>query len=335
MTSIKYVDNYGRLRSIKPIWEFILYYLFLSQMLSFGTPWPLSWVVGAFLIWIWASWNARKLQALGGKNTHRTLTDDELRLFPIVEQLREYFRLNAAPRVLVDVENPGLAAEVGGINRKNSVVVSAGMISEIGRSTPKAQAILAHEFAHLANLDGYLTPLLGIGRFMRFLLPINIGLLFFETMSLLNTIIGAILGYGGILLAEAMIQRALSRREFYADAAAANFIKDAEGFEEILKIEPITIFHPDPRDRLLALQGTSSPVLKPSPFVLIFGLFFSFTTFASGISMAVNLDDFYSEAVALLSLGVAAFILLYTVCIEAAKPWRGGRLLWKSINVEL
>lgn len=162
----------------------------------------------------------------------------------VVEELAIATGLRTPPVYVLENE-PGINAFAAGFEAKDAVVgVTRGAIDRLKRH--QLQAVLAHEFSHIANGDmrlnirllGIVTGIQAISFVARYLFRMGI-----SVKNPLGTglawAFGAVIwpiGQVGSLFA-LLINLAVNRqREFLADASAVQFTRDPQGLIEALEI---------------------------------------------------------------------------------------------------
>ena len=193
-------------------------------------------VYGAFALW--------QSRSLISRLTHaRELSPDELRpLRRLLENASIGAGLPVTPELRV-VDDPAPNAFAAGLRPTNSYV---GVTTGLLRTMPKREleAVIAHEVAHIRHRDTYLMTMATIFAGVIALIA-DIG---FRTLAWGGgrggdggggAMLGRVLAIVGLVLAPyaaLMLRLSLSRRrEFLADAGAAEILSDAEGMALALR----------------------------------------------------------------------------------------------------
>lgn len=237
-------------------------YLVLSFVLfgyETGQMWDpvlLAMVTGAVLIVVFSGsfFRTMGLRKGGGRNVAEALggrpvlneqaSQDDRRLLNVVEEMALASGM-PVPAVYILEGEAGINAFAAGYSIDDAVVaVTRGALHQLTRD--ELQAVIAHEFSHIANRDmrlniqlmGIIFGILVIGVTGRILLRSmrggggrNKGAVVIFAIGLVSYIAG----YAGVLVGR-LIQSAVSRqREFLADAAAVQFTRNPEAMASTLK----------------------------------------------------------------------------------------------------
>ena len=223
-------------------------------------------VYGAFALW--------QSRSLISRLTHaHELSPDELRpLRRLLENASIGAGLPVTPELRV-VDDPAPNAFAAGLRPTNSYV---GVTTGLLRTMPKREleAVIAHEIAHIRHRDTYLMTMATIFAGVIALIA-DLG---FRSLAWGGgrdgggNVAGRVLAIVGLVLAPyaaLMLRLSLSRRrEFLADAGAAEILSDAEGMALALRrleLDPTTVRQADsstahlwvesPTDRIDSTRG--------------------------------------------------------------------------------
>jgi len=233
------------------------------------------WVV--LLVVSFSSGEALLLQQAGARELRRA---DLPRLFNLVEEMQVAAGLAHTPRVyLVDSPAPNAFA-VGRNERRAAVAVTTGLMARLNRD--ELQGVIAHEIAHIRNRDTLFMTLAGttLGAIILLSDFYVRGLRYTGMRSRRSSSRGngaAVLALASLLLAilAPLLARLLyyacsRRREYLADACAAQFTRYPEGLASALEklaaqppgdepasrvLAPMYIVHPQ---AALAMSGALS-----------------------------------------------------------------------------
>jgi hypothetical protein len=272
----------------------------------------------------------------------------------IFEELRIQTGLKSLPPIYVDAKNHDIEAEARREFRHQVIVISGGLLAEAGRQSLTARTILAHEMAHIANGDTFFLNLVTWVRILPWILTIS---LVVSLVSIGPNVVVVVLSVTaaavGYWIMTTIVKRGIKRREFYADAAAANVLSDDEGFRRLLspiakqdqpfleysnQDKSFKEFHPLPEDRLSALTKFS-PVTRPSIFNILVGIYLGLGTAIAGINVGIFIahlgifPDFPSETIAIdtaieASFAGAILSVAAVLFMELTKPWGRLKVCW-------
>jgi heat shock protein HtpX len=206
-------------------------------------------MLGAFALWLilllvsLASGEALLLRQAGAREVQRA---DAPQLVNVVEEMQIASGLPVAPRVfLIDHPAPNAFA-VGRTPERACVAVTTGLLARLNRD--ELQGVIAHEVAHIANRDTLVMTLAGttLGaivilcdlylRSLRFRSPVarrssrdnNGGAALLMVLALLLAVLAP-------LFAQLLYFACSRKREYLADACAAQFTRYPEGLANALE----------------------------------------------------------------------------------------------------
>jgi heat shock protein HtpX len=173
--------------------------------------------------------------------------DDVPQLYNIVEEMKIASGLPAIPRVFIIESNVPNAFAVGLKPQRSAVAVTSGLIARLNRD--ELQGVIAHEIGHISNRDTLFMTLAGVTVGSVIILAD----LFLRGMwyssaggrrssrsgggqaQLVILLISIILAILAPLLAQILYFATSRRREYLADASAAQFTRYPEGLASALE----------------------------------------------------------------------------------------------------
>jgi heat shock protein HtpX len=187
---------------------------------------------------------------LGMSKAKKITHDDHPRLFNVVEEMKIASGLAYMPKIYI-IDTPAMNAFATGRNPKNaSVAITAGLLQKLNRD--ELQGVIAHELAHIKNRDVLLMSLCSVllgtivilawyasrimiygaiaggGRSRRSSGGGGQGQIIIFVVAIVLMIVAPILAY--------LIYYAISRkREYLADASAAQYTRYPEGLASALE----------------------------------------------------------------------------------------------------
>jgi heat shock protein HtpX len=246
----------NRLRSVITIAGFFLLVAVVAAAvgIAFDLSLGIFAFAGAMLYAVFALLRSREI--VGSMTGARALPPDELRqLRRLVDNVSIGAGLAATPELRV-VEDPAPNAFATGLKPERSFV---GITTGLLRTMPKREleAVIAHEIAHVRNRDTYLMTMAAV--FVGVIVLIaDIG---FRALAWgggrrgdgggagVIAIVAAVVGFLLAPYAAILMRMALSRRrEFLADATAAEILNDPEAMALALRrleADPTTVRHAD------------------------------------------------------------------------------------------
>jgi Zn-dependent protease with chaperone function len=147
-----------------------------------------------------------------------------------------------------------MGAHVRGAVRP-SIVVSGGMLVGLLQKDRRAMAILNHEAAHIEHFDALLPGLIGIGFIQIFGIPVKF-VIDQASVDFSNIAIATAIMLYQLVVVGGFVWLLSIKREFYADASAAQYIADHDAYQNILRNalgherERWSFFHPSLQWRL-------------------------------------------------------------------------------------
>lgn len=220
---------------------FSLVALFVSYFLLGQPYYTLAILAGAIAYAAFSYFNAAKI-ATSISKAREVTQSDEPRLYKIVENLAITEGL-PTPKVYI-IDDPALNAFASGKDPNNSIVaVTSGLLNTLDDN--ELQGVMAHEMAHIKNLDiRVMMVAMALVLVISLLADISIRISIFgggsrrSSNSSSNGII-MVVGIIGIILAPIaakLIQAAISRkREYLADASGALTTRYPEGLASALE----------------------------------------------------------------------------------------------------
>jgi heat shock protein HtpX len=257
----------NRLRSSIVVFGFVLLLLVLAGLIGFAFDISLGVValVGAALYGIFALVRARSVTArLTG--AHEVAPDAVRPLRRLVENVSIAAGLSVTPEVRI-VEDAAPNAYAAGLRPETSYVgVTTGLLATMPQR--ELEAVLAHEVSHIRNRDTYL---------------MTMALVFAGVIALIADIGFRSIAYGGRSrgggYAALLLRLSLSRRrEFLADAGAAEILNDPEAMALALRRleqDPTTIRYSDASTAHLWVESPTDRLESERPGVLALSRLFN------------------------------------------------------------
>jgi heat shock protein HtpX len=224
-------------------------YYFFPQDPVYGVFWGILIATLFWIILLVISFTGGERILLATAGAREIKKQDSPQLFNIVEEMRLASGLPAMPRVFViDTATPNAFA-VGLKPEKSAVAVTTGLMSKLNRD--ELQGVVAHEIGHISNRDTLYMTLAGVTMgsiiiiadlFLRGLWFSNItggkrrsssqGGGQFALIMMLVSILLAVLAP---ILAQLLYFATSRKREYLADASAAQFTRYPEGLASALE----------------------------------------------------------------------------------------------------
>ncbi|MCL1917322.1 MAG: M48 family metalloprotease [Peptococcaceae bacterium] len=145
------------------------------------------------------------------------------------------------PELYVLENEPGINAFAAGNKPENTVIgVTRGALNQLNRE--ELQAVIAHEFSHIANGDmrinlrfvGIIFGIMGLGIIAGWIMRISLRRGKDGIPTLIFGLVLLIIGYVGVLFGK-IIKAGISRqREYLADASAVQFTRQSRGLSGAL-----------------------------------------------------------------------------------------------------
>jgi heat shock protein HtpX len=199
------------------------------------------WLIGGVLIWFIIAWYANTSiirRATGARPLERK---ENKRVYNLVENLSIAAGMKT-PKINI-IEDDSLNAFASGINDKTyTVTLSRGIINKL--SDDELEGVIAHELSHIRNKDVRLliVSIIFVGIFA-FLVEILLRSFFYSSMSRsrrndrgrgIYMLIALVLAIAGFIITS-LFRFAISRkREYMADAGAAQLTKRPEALASAL-----------------------------------------------------------------------------------------------------
>lgn len=304
-----------------------------APILSSQTTWVMSGVVlllvvAAVIYWVFPMWKIwrDKLEPLDA--------EDAPEIVAYLAELCREAELTSPPLFVLNPLNRTSTGLAFGRLGRYYIVLNAGLVTKFYKDRPAFRAVVLHELAHLHNADvdkTYFSLAIGLAFLIAALVPLAISRF---GRPLDDTFM---IGWRVLALAALVyltLSAVLRAREVYADVRASMWDGLAGGLSRMLKGLPqpkegrwrkYVAFHPDPNDRLRALNDTQH----------LFQMGF-WEAFGTGIAATIafqNIQTFIPTSVPFLSALVAGLIFApLIVGVVGSGIWRAAlaALIWQT-----
>jgi len=209
-------------------------------------------VIAAMIVWIVmllisVAGGERILLASAG--AHEIKYDDAPQLFNIVEEMKIASGLPAMPRVFIIDDHVPNAFAVGLKPERAAVAVTTGLMSKLTRD--ELQGVIAHEIGHISNRDTLFMTMAGVtvGAVI-IIADLFLRGLFYSSLAggrrrssskdggqgqIIILVVSLVLAILAPLLAQILYFATSRKREYLADASAAQFTRYPEGLASALE----------------------------------------------------------------------------------------------------
>jgi heat shock protein HtpX len=207
-------------------------------------------VLVAMIVWIvmllisFSSGDHILLATAGAREVRK---EDAPQLFNLVEEMKIASGLPNMPRVFIMESSVPNAFAVGLKPEKAAVAVTSGLMARLNRD--ELQGVVAHEIAHIVNRDTYFMTLAGVtvGAVI-ILADLFVRGMWYSSIAgkrrsskdsgqlqLILMVVGIILAIVGPILAQILYFATSRKREYLADASAAQFTRYPQGLASALE----------------------------------------------------------------------------------------------------